>query len=667
MKNELDPELILRKKIIELEQLLEEKINYYENILSLLPGHVYWVNRDNIYLGCNNEQAKDAGLSSRQEIVNKRNSELPWRDQAAELDRINNQIMETGVAQSIIEYAEMIDGVKTYLSQKVPLKNRSGTIIGLLGISLDITELKKTQKELAKAKEKAEAANRAKSTFIANMSHDIRTPLSGIIGMTALLEEEINDPIAKENVRLVHESGKQLLSLLNSILEIAASNAAQEKKLRNSSFNLLTMLEKLVALEKPALLYKKSHLRLNLAADLPQWIEADQQKLYRILLNLLSNAIKFTDNGIVTVSARPIAQKRGKTILEFKIEDTGIGISAENQARIFDAFYRATPAYQGTYEGYGVGLHIVRQYLKSFKGTINVQSVENQGTSITITLPVKAIDPPNATALIEDSPEVSHINTLPKQRDVLLVEDNPMAMKISTLMLERLNLTVTPAINSTEALDCIKQKRFDWIITDIGLPDFSGFELARRIQAYEIEQQLPHTPILGLTAHAKRDALEESTSSGMLDLLEKPLSLNDLNRHICSTMPEPAPEVNKNRSTKKNLEPLFDEQLAMKHLGSVTMLQESIHFLVEAELQTNFFKIQESYEQQHWEELHRLIHLFKNSCIYCGVPRLLEITTRFEKISLSQDEKIIKEVFEEFLTTCNETKQYLTAWLATKK
>jgi len=647
MKNELDPELILRKKIIELEQLLEEKINYYENILSLLPGHVYWVNRDNIYLGCNNEQAKDAGLSSRQEIVNKRNSELPWRDQAAELDRINNQIMETGVAQSIIEYAEMIDGVKTYLSQKVPLKNRSGTIIGLLGISLDITELKKTQKELAKAKEKAEAANRAKSTFIANMSHDIRTPLSGIIGMTALLEEEITDPIAKENVRLVHESGKQLLSLLNSILEIAASNAAQEKKLRNSSFNLLTMLEKLVALEKPALLYKKSHLRLNLAADLPQWIEADQQKLYRILLNLLSNAIKFTDNGIVTVSARPIAQKRGKTILEFKIEDTGIGISAENQARIFDAFYRATPAYQGTYEGYGVGLHIVRQYLKSFKGTINVQSVENQGTSITITLPVKAIDPPNATALIEDCPEVSHINTLPKQRNVLLVEDNPMAMKISTLMLERLNLTVTPAINSTEALDCIKQKRFDWIITDIGLPDFSGFELARRIQAYEIEQQLPHTP--------------------MLDLLENSLSLNDLNRRFCSTLPEPAPEVNKNRSTKNNLKPLFDEQLAMKHLGSLIMLQESIHFLVEAELHTNFFKIQESYEQQHWEELHRLIHLFKNSCIYCGVPRLLEITTRFEKISLSQDEKIIKEVFEEFLTTCKETEQYLTAWLATKK
>jgi two-component system, OmpR family, aerobic respiration control sensor histidine kinase ArcB len=197
----------LRKRIAALEQELANKIEYYENILSLLPGHVYWLDRQNVYLGCNEEQARHAGLQSRFDIVNKTNAELPWREQAVELDLSNLAVMETGIPQTSTEFARISEGDRVYFSQKVPLRNKANQTIGLLGISLDITELKKTQEKLAQAKENAEAANRAKDEFIRNMSHDIRTPLSGIIGMSSILEQEAQSQAVKEYAHMVNVSG----------------------------------------------------------------------------------------------------------------------------------------------------------------------------------------------------------------------------------------------------------------------------------------------------------------------------------------------------------------------------------------------------------------------------------------------------------------------------
>lgn len=272
--------------------ILQEVSDYYETILSLMPGHVYWLDRNNIYLGCNELQAMDAGIA-RKDIVGKRNKDLPWKEQAAELDRINEEVMSTGISQTAIETAEMMDGQRIYHSEKVPLF-RDEEVIGLLGISIDITKLKQIEQELSEAKEKAEQANLAKTEFIANMSHDIRTPLTGIIGLSKFLEESAQNGEDKQYARWVNDSGEQLLKLLNGILDIIAAENLQVEDLNEESFNLSECIEDVLRLERPALHHKNLLLELHIDPAISPIVISDRFKLSHILLNLLGNAVKFT-------------------------------------------------------------------------------------------------------------------------------------------------------------------------------------------------------------------------------------------------------------------------------------------------------------------------------------------------------------------------------------
>ena len=284
-------ELIKKNEALHLKEIIKTR-NYYENILGLMPGHVYWLDRNNVYLGCNDIQAKQAQLTMRQDIVGKKNKDLPWKNQAEELDRLNKEVMETGVARTEVEHAVMANGDGVYLSQKVPLCNEQNETIGLLGISIDITELKRTEIALMIAKELAEAANQAKIEFIANMSHDIRTPLSGLVGMSKYLEENLTTPDHKQYAQWINESGEQLLSLLNDILDVVSTENASERDIRADVFDLRHCIDEIVKLERPTTQLKKIKLTVLLDELLPQYIICDRAKLHRILLNLLSNAIK---------------------------------------------------------------------------------------------------------------------------------------------------------------------------------------------------------------------------------------------------------------------------------------------------------------------------------------------------------------------------------------
>ena len=177
------------------------------NIVANMPGHVYWKDRDGVYLGCNDRQARSLGFNSADNVIGKTDQELPWAVGVAENFRKNDiHVMETGVAQ-VLEELSYMDGKQVIvLSQKIPLKNKNGKIVGILGISFDITERKKMEEDLRHAKEAAEAADHAKTEFIANMGHDIRTPLTGIIGMSGILADEVQRPDEKEHASIIHET-----------------------------------------------------------------------------------------------------------------------------------------------------------------------------------------------------------------------------------------------------------------------------------------------------------------------------------------------------------------------------------------------------------------------------------------------------------------------------
>jgi len=276
------------------------------------------------------------------------------------------------------------------LSLKRPLRNSKGDIIGVIGNTVDITHLKKVEADLRLAKEKAERADKAKLEFIRNMEHDIRTPFNGIWMLAELLAEAETDSEKKESLEMIAGAGKELLDLCEGILDFARMQTGALPVLEQK-FNFAEMIEKISKIEMPALKNKALAFNLHYDPSIPKWLVGDTHRLSRILINLLSNAIKFTHQGQITLTARlaKLDDEKNNAIIHFSIEDTGIGMSAEHQAFIYEKFTRLTPSNTGHYKGLGLGLCAVKQFMTELSGEIEVTSEAGKGTIFTCTIPLK--------------------------------------------------------------------------------------------------------------------------------------------------------------------------------------------------------------------------------------------------------------------------------------
>lgn len=509
--------------------------DYYEGIIALMPGHVYWLDRNNIFLGCNDLQAKNAQLSSRKDIVGKTNFDMPWKDQAEELNKVNNLVMETGIPHTAEEYAVMANGMAIYISQKVPLRNKDNEIIGVLGISLDITERKKMEVALRRAKENAEVANQAKTEFIANMSHDIHTPLSGIVGMSKLLEKQVQDPEQKQYARWINESGEQLLELLKGVLDLISVDNISESDVQDESFDLRKNIQDISQLVQPTVQMKKIQLHIEIDEAVPQRVITDGTKLHRVFLNLLGNAIKFTDKGSITIKVRVLANENDYVQLRFSIIDTGIGIPDELQVRIFDRFFRADPSYKGTHSGCGVGLHIAQKYVGLLGGEISLNSELGNGSTFYFTLTMKVARDEDDIGRSITTTEIPVVAVNQKEATVpliLLVEDNMNALRLIETVVEKAGYEYYSAVDGEHALELIKTNDFDLIVTDVDLPGISGKTLTPCIREWEKEMHKKPLPIVGLTAQEVNEVQDSCLQSGMNQVLRKPVHLKALQNAV---------------------------------------------------------------------------------------------------------------------------------------
>ncbi len=668
----------LLEKTEESHQLEIKKLrNYYENILALMPGHVYWLDRHNVYLGCNDIQAKQAQLNSRQDIVGKRNIDLPWKEQAFHLDKLNLEIMATGKSRTEIEHASMANGDGVYLSQKVPLFDEMGSIIGLLGISIDITELKRTEVALVVAKELAEAANKAKIEFIANMSHDIRTPLSGLVGMSKHLELNLMDSEHKQYAQWINESGEQLLRLLNDILDVISVENMNENDLREDTFDLYNVVDDIIKLERPTTELKNIQLNMTFDHNIPPLIVSDRAKLHRILLNLLSNAIKFTEMGYVNVTVNLVEQDHQHITVQFKIIDSGIGIPPEHQDKVFDRFYRANSSYDGVYAGHGVGLHIAQTYVKLLGSTLNLTSIPNVGTTFYFDLQVKI-------GLNKDQQKQAHevaktkqlypaIQRLPNEEPyLLLVEDNIIALTMAELIATQAGCRFMSIMNGEEALELVKSTHFDLIITDVGLPGLSGYEFTRRVRDWEASLNKINVPIIGLTAHAKHHAKNKCFQSGMSDVLCKPLTIETmlltLERFLVAKTPETqAPidslltETNSPCHTAVAMGditqfPLFDLEHAKQRLGNEMLLFDMLNIMFNDEMPNHIITLNEAYARHDWKRIQKIAHKIKGGAVYCGTYKMQYACQHLEHALETQQVVYYEELFQQLLTVLQETK-----------
>lgn len=357
-----------------------------EKIIAFVPGHVFWKDKDGKYIGCNDTFAKILKLKSRQDIVGLTDYDISSEAEANLIRENDLFVMESGKEYVVEELGYDISGnPATYLSRKIPLFDKNGATIGLLGISMDISVRKKYEEELRLLKEKAEVANEAKSEFIMNMSHDLRTPMTGIIGFTDILKSKETNPEKKEMLELLESSSNRLLDLLNEIVSIV--EAEENQNIYRETFNLRNLIEDNAQLLRSAVEYKNLSFLTEMDETVPYTLLGDKKRLAQILLNLTGNAVKFTEKGYIKVTVKTISPvKKGKTKLQISVQDTGIGIDKKNFQKIFEKFSYLNAGHKEKYPGSGLGLWLVKKIVDDLDGKITVTSKIGKGTTFSLIL-----------------------------------------------------------------------------------------------------------------------------------------------------------------------------------------------------------------------------------------------------------------------------------------
>ena len=404
-------------------------------------------------------------------------------------------------------------------------------------------ELAAANRELQAAREAAVAADRAKDVFLATMSHEIRTPMNGVIGLLELLALSELKPEQRTQLATLRESAQSLQRIIDDLLDFSKIEAG-----RLEVFPEATSVGRIVALVAESFRGAASAKKLVLESFVDERISpslwVDGLRLRQILNNLVSNALKFTDHGKVAISAWLEARAGEEELVRFDVQDTGIGIRAEDQERLFQPFTQASASTTRKYGGTGLGLSICRRLAEMMGGEVRLQSEVGRGTTFTLLLRMRRVEAaahpsPAAVPAIEivqrDTPGVEQAER--QGMLVLAVDDHPVNRLVLQRQLERLGYASEAAENGREALQLWRTGRFALIVTDCHMPELDGYQLARTIRAEETQRRLERVPIVAFTANAMAGEAEQCIAAGMDDYLAKPVQLADLAAKMNAWLP----------------------------------------------------------------------------------------------------------------------------------
>jgi len=405
------------------------------------------------------------------------------------------------------------------------VRDAGGKLIRLAGIASDITERKQVAEQLVLAKEAADSANRAKSEFLATMSHEIRTPMNGLLGFTNLL---IESPLSDEQsqfAQAIKLSGKTLLTLINDILDYSKIEAGK-LTVEAIPFDLSQVVQEVAGLIAMQAQQKNLAFHVQCESGLPPQFTGDPCRVRQVLLNLAGNAVKFTRQGGITIRLKPALAQSG--FVRCEITDTGVGISADNQARLFQPFSQADSSTTRKYGGTGLGLAISKQLVELMGGEIGLNSQPNQGSTFWFTLPAtphSQVAVPNLE-LPAPGAALPEVAAKPDSQSsaglrVLLAEDNFMNQKLAVHLLAKLNCRIDVANNGLEAVELAVRRPYDLIFMDCLMPEMDGWAATRAIR--RSENGTGRVPIIAITAHVNQEQREKCRAAGMDDFIEKPI------------------------------------------------------------------------------------------------------------------------------------------------
>ncbi|AFY52871.1 PAS domain S-box [Rivularia sp. PCC 7116] len=533
---------------------LEKNEKQLQAVLDNTTSVIYVKDIEGRYLLGNKQLCAVTGLELEQ-LLGNRDSELFPPEIYQVFETNDNKVIEE---KTVLEFEEILpqsDGNHNYISIKAPLCDEEGNPYAVCGISTDITKqtsiqekLNQINAELVRAKEAAEAANQAKSDFLARMTHELRTPLNAILGFTQILNRNPKlENKQKQYLDTILRSSKHLLGLINDILDISKIEAGMAE-VHVNTFDLYRLLDGIEAMLYIKARAKKLRLKFEFDPELPQYVQADKSKLRQILINLLQNAIKFTDKGsvVLRVTITPPCNdgacgspvnlgevekveevensSPSSLCLYFQVEDTGRGIAPEELNHIFDAFVQSNPTYQ-VEDGTGLGLSICKRFVELMGGAINIESGVGEGTTVKFNILISLAE--KTLEVTQSIPKGNILGLKPNQLNnrILVVEDNWENRQLLLQILVPLGFEVIEAVNGQEAIEIWEKEQPNLILMDMRMPVMDGYE-ATKIIKQKMNRNEPEIPsktaIIALTATAFNEDRKFMLELGCNDFIRKP-------------------------------------------------------------------------------------------------------------------------------------------------
>ncbi|WP_224963084.1 PAS domain-containing hybrid sensor histidine kinase/response regulator [Geomonas subterranea] len=521
-------------------------------------------------------------------------------------------------------------GDGTVLEQEVtvtPVLDETGELSDFIWIMLDISQRKRGEAALLESTRLQEEANRqlvrtvqranelavksarasaAKSEFLANMSHEIRTPMNAIVGAGHLLRDTELSPSQSEYLQTLMVSADLLLGIINDVLDFSKIEAGK-LTIERVTFSLQDVVRELLAVYSPRARQQGVELRVELDPQIPELLAGDPMRLAQVLNNLLSNALKFTRHGGIHLAVKLARKEPGTAELIFAVRDSGIGILAEDQARLFQAFTQLDGSITRSHGGTGLGLAICKRLTSMMKGEIWCESIPGVGSTFSFWLPFGIA---GAGSGGERKKETGF--TPFRQQRVLLVEDNPFNQRIALALLERGGLQVTVASNGEEAVDLVRRRDFDLVLMDIRMPGKDGLTAAREIRALG-KPGMETLPILALSANAMEQDVAASLAAGMDGHIAKPFTPESMYRAIAVHLKDPGagPAGGQEQGGQRQQTVKIDFETGVRQTGGDRRLYRDLLKQFEREYQGQAAEIEREIKAGHKEEASRLAHSVK--------------------------------------------------------
>lgn len=525
----------------------------------------------------------------------------------------------------------------------INLKHKAG-LNGFILDCRDITQRKRDAEELVRLQ-------KAKEQFLANISHEIRTPINGIAGMAGLLSQDSSPEERGTYLNAIKHSAENLKVIINDILDLAAIESGK-LRFEKIPFNLHDLLASVVGMFAYQAKEKKLTLDYKLQPSINRILIGDPVRLNQILINLISNAVKFTHAGHISILCSVEQKKKTGCVVKIQVIDTGVGVPSDKVDTIFESFSQADASVTRKYGGSGLGLTIVKQLVGLQHGTIEVRSEEHKGSNFIVRIPYAfgKSERLKKTSL----PKASNAMTSKELQGmrVLLVEDNDINRLYAKSILQQWHCSVDVAENGLVAIEKVKYNAYDVVLMDVQMPVMDGYEATRAIRL--LNSRMQEVPIVALTANATKTDIERCLASGMNDYLPKPFTPDDLYGKIFKDLRVKTQKnglANKAVATPKNS---FD----LGYLRSISdnnqeFLQEMIQTFVQT-IPPVLEEMKESLAQENWSRLSKLAHQIKPSFSLMGIDDLRKTVFYIEENAGEKTNlPVLSRITEEFVANCN--------------